>query len=96
MNELLHSLHSNLVFRSYLSNTFILNEINQLTRDMENGVRTQDDMNRTVDSIMQTVGMFIPQFLLQSESLIDHENFIKTVADVKYSSLQNLLERRKN
>ena len=96
LNELLNSLNCNIVFRSYLSNLFILNEINQIIQDVEDGKKQEEDLNIAIDSIIKSVGMLIPPNLLQKGATIDQENFIKVVTDVKHSSIKNLIERRKN
>jgi hypothetical protein len=96
LNELLNSLNCNNVFRSYLSNLFILNEINQIIQDVEDGKKQEEDLNIAIDSIIKSVGMLIPPNLLQKGATIDQDNFIKVVTDVKHSSIKNLIERRKN
>lgn len=83
------------VFNSYLTNTFMLNQLNALKRDLRNGKITNDEMSEKIKEMLLSVESMPPDSIGFPMD-ITNEEFYEVINVVKKETIENLIERRKN
>lgn len=96
MQEILNNLSSDIVFRSYLNNSFILNQMNSYMEEIEECKRERDEVEKDMDQLIRNIQMMMPYNIVEPGKKIDRYEFMTMVDKVKNESITNLIERRKN
>lgn len=95
LREFLNLLTEDQVFHSYLTNTFMLNQMNLFLKELNDGSRTEEDIERDVQDLIKSIELMSPD-LSGAEVNLTALEFCSLLRNVKNQSIQNLAERRRN
>lgn len=96
LREFLNLLTEEQVFTSYLTNTFMLNQMNFFLKELSDGSRPDDEIEKDIQNLMNSVDLLSPDPSLDSGVDLTALEFCNLVRSVKTQSIQNLAERRIN
>jgi hypothetical protein len=96
LNEFFNFLTDDQVFYCYLTNTFMLKQISVLMESIKDGSRTESEVNKEIESLIQSLGIISPEVSGLVEVELTREDFYNLIKSVKGQSIENLAERRKN
>lgn len=85
-----------MVFRSYLNNSFILNQYEYYMEELENCSREREEIMEDIKSLIHNIYMMMPPSLINQNTKLKDEEFIEIVQKVKTESIINIAERRRN
>lgn len=95
LREFLNLLTEDQVFHSYLTNTFMLNQMNLFLKELNDGSRSEEDIERDVQDLIKSIELMSPD-LSGAEVNLTALEFCSLLRNVKNQSIQNLAERRRN
>ena len=96
LKEFLNILSEDQVFFSYLTNTFLLNQLRVLLDELENGIKEESQIQQEVDSLIKSLELFSPEITGMNEVELSVNDFFNLIKTVKRQTIENLVERRKN
>lgn len=96
LKEFLNILSEDQVFFSYLTNTFLLNQLNVLIKELEKGIKEEAEVQAEVDSLIKSLHLFSPEISGTDEVELSVNEFFNLIKTVKRQTIENLVERRKN
>jgi hypothetical protein len=102
LHSFLNLLNSEQVFHSYMTNTFMLNQINTMMKDLSSGKISERDLKMEITRLMGSVDMIQTDNIDSIDSMgsvntnISPEEFYSLLSNVKKQTILNLIERRKN
>jgi len=96
LRDFLNLLNDDQIFYSYLTNTFMLNQISSLVREMKDGIRSEEEVEKDLQNLMDSIELLAPTLGGLSQSNLTKEEFYMLLKTVKDQTIQNLAERRRN
>jgi len=96
LREFLNILSEDQVFFSYLTNTFLLNQIQALINDLNNGLKEESEIQKEVNTLIESLQLFSPEMTGLNEIDLSVNDFFNLIRSVKRQTLENLIERRIN
>lgn len=96
LRDFLNLLNDDQIFYSYLTNTFMLNQISSLVREMKDGIRSEEEVEKDLQNLMDSIQLLAPTLGGISQSNLTKEEFYMLLKTVKDQTIQNLAERRRN
>lgn len=96
LREFLNLLDDDQVFHSYLSNTFMLNQVHLLLRELTEGKRSEEEVEMEVQNLIKSVEILAPDPTGMAQVNLTREEFCNLLRTVKQQTIQNLAERRMN
>lgn len=96
LRDFLNLLDDDQVFHSYLTNTFMLNQMNSLIRELNEGIRTEAEIEKEVQDLIRSVEILAPDPSGMAQVNLSKEEFCRLLKTVKDQTIQNLAERRIN
>jgi hypothetical protein len=96
LRDFLNLLNDDQVFYSYLTNTFILNQLNVLNKELEQEKRSRVEIETDIQNLIRSVEIMIPEALGLNSVKVSKEDFYELVKTVRNQTIENLIERRKN
>lgn len=96
LNEFLNLLDDDQVFHSYLSNTFMLNQVRSLMRELNEGIKSEEDIEGEIQDLIKSVEILAPGSTGMAQVNLTRDEFCNLLRTVKNQTIQNLAERRKN
>jgi hypothetical protein len=96
LGDFLNLLNDDQVFHTYLSNTFMLNQMNSLFSEIRNGSRDKEEVERDILDIMRSVEIIAPDLIGMMHVNVTSEEFHRLLKTVKQQTIENLVERRQN
>lgn len=102
LHSFLNLLNSEQVFHSYMTNTFMLNQINTMMKDLSSGKISERDLKMEITRLMGSVDMIQTDNIDSIDSMgsvntnISPEEFYSLLSNVKKQTILNLIERRRN
>lgn len=96
LRDFLNLLNDDQIFYSYLTNTFMLNQISSLVREMKDGIRSEEEVEKDLQNLMDSIELLAPTLGGISQSNLTKEEFYMLLKTVKDQTIQNLAERRRN
>lgn len=96
LQDFLNLLDDDQVFHSYLSNTFMLNQIGFFMRELNEGSRSETEVERDIQDLMKSIEILAPDPNGQLHVDLTKEEFYALLKNVKQQTIQNLAERRRN
>lgn len=96
LRDFLNLLNDDQIFYSYLTNTFMLNQMNAFMREMKDGTRDEKEIEKDLQNLINSVELLTPSFEGTSHANLTKEEFYSLIKNVKDQTIQNLAERRKN
>jgi len=96
LRDFLNLLSDDQVFHTYLSNTFMLNQMNSLFSEIRNGSRDKEEVEREILDLMRSVEIIAPDLTGMMHVNVTSEEFHGLLKTVKKQTIENLVERRRN
>jgi hypothetical protein len=96
LKEFLNLLSDDQVFYSYLTNTFMLNQVNTLIKELDEGIKSEEEVQIGVQELVMSLEILAPDFSGDSKVSLTKEEFLNLLKMVKYEAILNLAERRTN
>jgi len=96
LREFLNILSEDQVFFSYLTNTFLLNQIQALINDLNNGLKEESEIQKEVNTLIESLQLFSPEMTGLNEIDLSVNDFFNLIRSVKRQTLENLIEKRIN
>lgn len=96
LKEFLNILSEDQVFFSYLTNTFLLNQLNVLLKEFEKGTKKESEIQAEVDYLIKSLELFSPEMTGMDQIELSVNDFFDLIKAVKRQTIENLVERRKN
>jgi len=96
LREFLNLLTEEQVFHSYLTNSFMLNQMNLFLKELNEGKRTEEEIERDIQDLIKSIELMSPDLSGASEVKLTASEFCNLLRNVKNQSIQNLSERRTN
>jgi len=74
----------------------MLNQISSLVREMKDGIRSEEEVEKDLQNLMDSIELLAPTLGGLSQSNLTKEEFYMLLKTVKDQTIQNLAERRRN
>jgi hypothetical protein len=74
----------------------MLKQISVLMESIKDGSRTESEVNKEIESLIQSLGIISPEVSGLVEVELTREDFYNLIKSVNVKSIENLAERRKN
>lgn len=96
LKDFFNLLNDDQIFYSYLTNTFMLNQMNTLMMEIKEGIRDEEEIEKDLQNLMNSVELLAPSLGGLAQANLSKEEFYSLIKSVKDQTIQNLAERRKN
>jgi len=96
LRDFLNLLNDDQVFYSYLTNTFMLNQMTVLFKELEQQNRPIIEIENDIQDLIRSVEIMIPEAFGMNSVRVTKEDFYQLVKTVRTQTIENLVERRKN
>jgi len=96
LRDFLNLLDDDQVFHSYLSNTFMLNQVRSLMRELNEGIKSEEEVEREIQDLIKSVEILAPDQTGMAQVNLTRDEFCNLLRTVKDQTIQNLAERRIN
>jgi len=96
LRDFLNLLSEDQVFYSYLTNTFMLNQIRVITKELNEGKKDEEEVEREIQDLIKSVEILVPDSPGMAQVNLSKDEFYNLLKTVKDQTIENLAERRRN
>ena len=96
LRDFLNLLSDDQVFHSYLTNMFMMNQIRVLTKELNEGKKDEEHVEREIQDLIKSVEILVPDSTGMAQVNLSKDEFYRLLKTVKDQTIENLAERRRN